>query len=360
MSVLLLILEFIVALGLLLFLHELGHFIAARIFHIEVEEFGFGYPPRLLKLFRIGNTDYTLNLIPFGAFVRMKGEEDPEVAGGFSSSKPLKKVIVLLSGPLMNLITGILLFSIIFSQTGAPDFKSVEVVDVSQNSPAYISGIMPGDIILKINDVEINSMDLLANTIQDNLGNPISITYERDGFQNTITSTPRIDPPEGEGSLGIVMTNPIRDISVVEAVPFGFMVTYEQAKQLIELPGKLILNEVSPEEARFVGPVGIFNIYQDARSRDIETNQSPEDSELPAVNTLWIMAIISVALGLFNLLPVPALDGGRILFILPELLFRKKVPSRYENAFHFFGFIILILLMFYITAQDIINPIILP
>lgn len=360
MSVLVLILEFVLSLGLLLFLHELGHFVAARLFKIDVEEFGFGYPPRLLKLFRIGNTDYTLNLIPFGAFVKMKGEEDPDVPGGFSSAKPLKKLIVLISGPLMNILTGILLFSIVFSRTGAPNLNKVEVVDVSQNSPAYISGIMPGDIILEINNVEIDSMELLANTIDDNLGTEITIVYERDGKQNVITTIPRENPPEGEGSLGIVMTNPVEEISIIKAVPYGFLITYEKAKQLFELPAKLIYHEIEPEEARFVGPVGIFNIYKDARTRDIETEQSPETSELPAVNTLWIMAVISVALGLFNLLPIPALDGGRILFILPELILRKRVPPKYENAFHFLGFVILIFLMFYITTQDIINPIDIP
>ena len=360
MSVFLIIVEFIISLGILLFLHEFGHYIAAKIFNIEVEEFGFGYPPRLFKLFRFRETDFTFNLIPFGAFVRIKGEEDPEVPGGFSSASPIKRMIILLSGPLMNLLTGILLFSIIFSRTGAPDFNSVQVIDVSENSPAAVSGIIPGDVILKINEVEIDSMEILASTIQSNLGSEITLYYERDGISNSINAIPRIDPPEGEGALGIVMTNPIKDINVIEAVPLGFLITYEQAKQLFELPGKLILNEIKPEEARFVGPVGIFNIYQDARSKDIETIQSPEEAEIPAVNTLWIMAVISVALGLFNLLPIPALDGGRILFILPELFFRKKVPPKYENAFHFLGFMLLIMLMVYITTQDIINPIDIP
>jgi len=260
----------------------------------------------------------------------------------------------------MNLATGIILFSMVFVQTGAPDLHTVQIVEVAESSPAQMSGLQAGDIIIKINDIEIDSLDLLSSQIYQHLGEELSVTYSRNGLIESVTTIPRISPPEGEGALGIVLSNPIKPISITQAIPYGFLITLEQARQLIMLPGQLIQGTISTEEARFVGPVGIFGIYQDARIKDNNTLASPIQTEMPAVNTIWFMAIISVALGLFNLLPVPALDGGRILFLLPELILRRRIPPKYENAFHFLGFILLITLMVYITTQDILNPIQLP
>src|SRR5512146_396383 len=119
LSTLVRIIEFVIAFGLLVFLHELGHYLMSKLFHIQVEEFGFGFPPRLVKLFQFHETEFTLNWIPFGAFVRPKGENDPTVPGGLAAASPWARLVVLFGGPLMNLITGALLFSLIFSTIGA-------------------------------------------------------------------------------------------------------------------------------------------------------------------------------------------------------------------------------------------------
>jgi len=357
------LIEFVLAFGLLIFLHELGHFVAAKLSKIEVEEFGFGFPPRIFRLFNLSGTDITINLIPLGGFVRLKGENDPEVPGGMAAANPWKRLGVLLAGSTMNILTGMLLFAFVFSQIGAPDFQTVEIMDIAKNSPAALAGIQIGDIVYEIEGVQIDSMEELSQIIKDNLGKAITVTILRDGDRVAVEMVPREKPPEGEGALGIMMTNPSRDINILQSIPYGAMITFEQGRQLFLLPGRLIGGQVDPEEARFVGPKGIFDMYSQAREKDQEvtaSSQSQTGNEIGSLNTIWLMAIISIAIGLTNLLPIPALDGGRILFLIPEILFKKRIPAQYENVIHFVGFSALILLMIYITTQDFINPIQLP
>lgn len=363
MNTVLTIVEFIIAFGLLVFLHELGHFLTARLFKVEVEEFGFGFPPRLVKLFTWSGTDFTLNWIPFGAFVRPKGENDPNIPGGLASANPWVRLAVLLGGPTMNLLAGVLLFCMVFNRTGAPDLTTVQIIEVAKDSPAAEVGIQPGDIITSVNGVEIDSMDRLSVMVKSNQGKEISIALVRDNTSLVVKATPRLNPPPNQGSLGITMGNPIEPVSLVQAIPLGVRMTIEQGRQLIELPGRLIRGQIPQEQARFVGPVGIFNIYQQAQERDIETEQQaaqPSQPSMPAVNRLYLLAVISVALGFTNLLPIPALDGGRILFVLPEIVLRRRIPPQYENMIHLVGFAALLALMIYITTQDILNPIVLP
>jgi regulator of sigma E protease len=351
--------EFIIALSVLAFIHEMGHYLLARLFKIEVEEFGLGFPPRLVKLFTLGGTEFTLNAIPFGAFVRPRGENDPEVAGGLAAANPWARLGVLFGGPVFNLITGILLFSMVFVRTGMPDSSVVQIIGVSQNSPAQTAGLKAGDIILKINGQPINSMERLSALVKEGSGKEISILVKRENVETEIKATPRLNPPAGQGALGISMGNPNIPISWNEAVPYAAQLTYEQSKQLFLLPGRLIQGTISADQARVVGPKGMYDIYAQARTRDEEISAENNPSN-PAVNTLWLLATISVALGITNLLPLPALDGGRILFVLPEIILRRRVPAQFENMIHLVGFALLILFMVYVTTQDIINPIILP
>lgn len=357
-SLILSIVEFILAIGVLAFIHEFGHFITSRLFKIEVEEFGFGFPPRAVRLFNLWGTEFTLNWIPFGAFVRPKGENDPNVPGGLAAANPWKRLVVLMGGPLMNLVTGIIIFSTVFMQTGAPNYSQVQIVSVVKDSPAEIAGLQAKDIFLKVNQEEIDSMEKLLSVVKANVGSPVSITFKRGDQILTVQATPRVNPPAGEGALGIAMGNPVVQISFFQAIPYSFQVTLEQGRQLILMPYNLIKGQISPEAARVVGPKGMFDIYEQARTQD-EAASSTSDESNPAVNTLILFAVISIALGFTNLLPFPALDGGRILFVLPEILIHKRIPTQYENAANAIGFALLILLMVYITAQDIINPIIL-
>jgi len=353
------IIEFILIFGVLLFIHEFGHFIFAKLFKINVEEFGFGFPPRLLKIGQFRETEITLNWIPFGAFVRLSGENDPELKGGFGDSSILARFMTLIGGPLFNLVLGVVLFSIIFMQVGIPDLKSVEVYDVNEGSPAETAGISAGELIVEVNGVVITSTQQLSEQVSLNRGKPISIKLlTPEGEEHIVTATPRVEPPPGEGYLGVTLVNPYKEASVVEALPYAFRATGGYAVQLLTLPGQLIRGTMSAEEARPVGPVGIYSIYSQARERDESNAESanPEDR----LNTLLILAIISVALGFTNLLPIPALDGGRLILLLPEIFLRKKVPARVENIINMVGFVALIALMVIVTTMDIINPIVMP
>jgi len=352
------ILQFLIVLGVLLFLHELGHYLAARLFKIEVEEFGFGFPPRLVKLFNYKGTDFTLNWIPFGGFVRPKGENDPAVPGGLGSASPWVRLGVLLGGPIMNILTGIIIFTVMFVRIGAPNPGLVQVVEISPNSPAELAGIQAFDLIKSLNGQAVDSMEKLTSLVQQNLGKEVVLGLERDGQALEISMVPRAEPPENEGPLGISMTNAYEPVTVLQAIPAASITAAEQARQLFLLPGRLISGQVSSEESRLVGPKGMFDIYAEASRRDAASGETP--IEPAAVNVLFFVGTISVALGLTNLLPIPALDGGRIIFVLPELLFRKRIPARYENVIHLIGFAALILLMGYITIQDFTNPIVQP
>jgi regulator of sigma E protease len=354
------ILEFVIAFGVLLFIHEFGHFIISRLFKVEVEEFGFGFPPRLAKLFTWGGTEFTLNWIPFGAFVRPKGENDPNIEGGLAAANPWKRFAVLMGGPLMNLMAGIIIFSVLFTKTGAPDLRTVQIMDVSKGSPAETAGIIANDIILKANGTEISSTTQLSTIVKANLGKEVTLTLKRGEGSVEIKAVPRVSPPPNQGSLGIVMGNPIRPITILQAIPYSLLTTGAQGAALITLPAKLIQGQVNPDEARVVGPVGMYDIYSQVRTRDIDAATQPASQASDSLNRFWLLGTISIALGFTNLLPIPALDGGRIIFLLPELLFRKRVPAQYENMVHLIGFATLIAFMVYVTTQDITNRIILP
>jgi regulator of sigma E protease len=353
------ILEFVLAFGLLLFLHEFGHYITSVLFGVEVEEFGFGFPPRLVKLFTWRGTDFTLNWIPFGAFVRPKGENDPEVTGGLAAANPWKRLAVMLGGPFMNLLTGVVIFAILFSMTGAPDTKIVQIMEVAKNSPAETAGLRANDIITRVNDIEITSTMLLASTVKENLGKEVTLTLTRDGKTIEVKTTPRLNPPPDQGSLGIVMGNPVKPISFFQALPYSLITTGAQGAALITLPIQLMQGQIKGDEARMVGPVGMYDIYSQVRTKDVTAESQPTSTPADSLNRFWLLGIISVALGFTNLLPIPALDGGRILFLLPELIFRKRVPAQFENMVHLIGFAALIALMVYVTSQDITNRIIL-
>src|SRR3970040_417920 len=192
------LLLFIVALALLIIVTELAHFLAAKLSRIKVTEFGIGFPPRLARLFKIGETEFTLNSIPLGGFVRPAGENDPNVPGGLSAASPWTRIFVLISGPAMNILVALLIYAFIFIQLGKPDLAVVKIMDVSTGSPAQTAGLQPEDIVLRINDEPINSSEELHDQIYAHLGEPIEVTYLRGSETGTVTIIPR-DPPPADG-----------------------------------------------------------------------------------------------------------------------------------------------------------------
>jgi regulator of sigma E protease len=334
--------EFIIGLGFLMFVHELGHYVFSRIFGIEVEEFGFGLPPKITRLFRFKGTDFTLNYIPFGAFVRPKGENDPTILGGMAAAAPWKRLLILLGGPLMNLLVAILLFSVYFSFTGVPVRDSVQIKTVDPNSPAESAGLRVDDVFVSIQGQKITSIDQTREIVTANLGQEITVIYRRGEELFTTSATPRVNPPPDQGALGIRMDNESIQVSWLQSFPYAVREIGIQVEALIHLPGKLIRREISGPEARIISIVGMGQIY----------NMIPY-----LIDRIGFLAAISVALGLTNLLPLPALDGGRIIFLLPEIILRRRVPARYENMVHAIGLISLIILMVFITARDVIDPV---
>ena len=356
LNTLITIVEFIIFFGLMIFVHELGHFVSGRIFKVNIEEFGFGYPPRMVKLFTAKGTIFSLNWIPFGGFVRFKGEDNPGEPGSLASEKPWKRLIILSSGAIMNILTGILIFSLVFAQTGIPDSNRVQILEVAPDSPAQTAGIQAGDLVISVDGVPVEGTEDLSAKVQQNLGREITITVERNGQNQNVVVTPRENPPEGQGAMGIVMTTPVKDATYFQAIPYAVESVGQYAKMLVQMPIMLIRGQIEPADARVVGPKGIYDMFSQARQADeqVSTDQS---ASTPAVNTLWLLAVLSVAIGITNLLPIPALDGGRILFLLPELLFKKRIKPEYESMVHLVGFALLIILMIYVTFQDFANPI---
>ncbi len=358
MSIFLLILQVVFVIGLLIFFHELGHFLSARAVGVPIEEFGFGYPPRLVKIGEWKGTEITLNWIPFGGFVRPKGEADETVEGGMAAAPAWKRLVIALSGPVMNFVIGIILLVVIYSAVGIPASDQAMISQVTQGSPAEAVGLTVGDIVLFVDDQPISDIDQLIEIVNANVGREITLTVERAAEVQTFTLTPRVNPPEGEGAMGVALSNPLKPTPFFQSLGYSFETTGYIIKETLMLPVRLIRGTADPAVARPVGYKGIYDIYSQAVEMD-QVSEVPTAEPLP-VFTLSIIANISIALGITNLLPIPALDGGRILFTLPELIFKKRIPQKWENAVNTFGFMLLILLMVVITIMDFTNPVVIP
>ena len=341
------IIVFILILGLLIFVHEMGHFIAARLTGVKVEEFGMGFPPRLFAIKR-GETVYSLNLIPLGGFCKMLGEEDPSEPRSLASKRPLTKLFVLGAGPVMNAVLPIVLLTIAFMIPRQVVIGDVVIEEVAPNSPAAAAGIEPGDTVLSINGHSIQNIGDLIYDVHLSLGEETTLELEaEDGSQKVVTLVPRWAPPEGEGPVGVALSL-ANTYEVSEHYPFWEAVR-KSATTLWET-FELIRNEVRSWFARGTapqvgGPVAIFQITGEANAAG------------PSY-LLQFAAFLSLNLAIINLLPLPALDGGRIVFVLLEVVRRgKRVSPRTEGLIHLVGFIMLIGLILVITYFDILRAI---
>lgn len=360
---------FLLALGGMIFVHELGHFLAARWAGIEVEEFGFGLPSyKIATLFTWKGTEFTLHALPLGGFVRPKGENDPNVPGGFGAANPWKRLVVLVAGPLMNLITAIIVFSMLIASEGVSVPGKVKIDTVAENSPAQQADIQAGDVLLAINGESVTDIQPAISLIRENLDKPVELLIERDGKELTITATPLSSRTAQEGALGVALAYPTRPATFVESVSGGFTVTGIQAATIVYLPVALIQGVIAPEEARLIGFKGIYDLFNFAVEEDVTSRQEVAATQ-PTTNVpapkptnyvLNLIGVLSISLGVFNLFPIPALDGGRILFTLPEILFRKRIPAEWENMVNGIAMLLLIGLMLFVNIMDFINPAQLP
>ena len=367
-----LILQFILAFGVMLFLHEFGHFIVSKAFGIEVEEFGFGLPPRLCKLFTWKGTEFTLNMLPFGAFVKPKGEFEDPSENSLRSAPAWKQILVLLAGPGMNFLTAVVFFTICVHQVGAPEPSIVILDKVEPDSPAEIAGMLPGDQVVRIGDTDITHYDMVSTTVQQHLDEPTPIRVVRNGETLDLTVTPLSEPPEGRGAMGVIITYAVRDISLPESIKAGFEDTALMTRSYLTGLGQIITGQVKLGMESIVGPVGMYSYFSEAAEIDEEraeaVREHREELEKAGVSSeirtasnsdsgwasrLTFFGLISVCLGVTNLFPIPALDGGRILFLLPELLFKKKVPLKVETAFNGVCMTLLLVLMAVVMFKDV-------
>jgi regulator of sigma E protease len=366
---------FILAFGGMVIVHEFGHFIAARLCNIEVEEFGIGLPtPGALTLFTWKGTRFTLNWLPLGGFVRPKGENDPTVEGGLAAANPWKRLAVLFAGPVMNLITAVIIFSVIISISGGiitvqPDGTHIMITNLVAGSPAEQAGMKVGDVLISGSGQPIKSSDDIRNIVAANVDKPIAFVVERNGKPMDLRITPKYDQKEGRPLIGIEycagcafksITSPFENLQT------SLRYTGTQIYQLITLPVKLIRGTIPSDQGRVIGLKGIYDIMKQSVANDVQASQSSTaTSSAPSpynrpVQTLFLIAALSISLGVFNLFPFPALDGGRIIFVLPELIIRRRVPAKFENLVHGLGMTLLLLFMLYVNIMDFVKPINLP
>ena len=364
------ILILILSLGILIFVHELGHFISAKATGIKVEEFGFGYPPRIFGI-KIKDTLYSLNLLPFGGFVKIYGEtksdksikiKDKEKT--FWAKPAWQRAIVLTMGVVMNIILAGILLSLVF-KIGAPTIvtkeleerslaqnwaiKNIEIkiLEISPNSPAEQAGLMVGDAILsaKYKDEiqEIKKEENLQKFITRHAGESIVLTVKRNGEILEKQVVPRISPPQNQGPIGIFLAK-VGTVSYpwYTAIWQGFKRAGQLLVEFVVLFFQLIKNLIlkGASMGRITGPVGIA----------VLTFQM---TKLGLAYVLQFIAIISLNLAILNILPFPALDGGRLLFLAIEKIKGSPISPKTENLVNSIGFAVLIFLMILVTIKDI-------
>lgn len=337
-------------LSLMMVLHELGHFITARRAGIVVQEFGFGLPPRIFGIER-GGVIYSVNWIPFGAFVRMLGEEDPTEPGSFARKSKLTRAIVLAAGSGMNFLLAVAVFAIAYmSGWPTPIENEVQILRVAPGSPAAEAGFRDGDRVSALAGRPIVKVDDFRAITQENLGRPIAAVVVRDGRELELTVTPRANPPEGQGAMGVQIGPPVRSQrhGPLESILFGFDRAIRIIMLTLAAPVQVIRGSVPAELVRPIGLPGMAQVAGGAAQAVIDNG-----AWFPL---LTVTGTFSAGLAVANMLPIPALDGGRLLFILIEAIRGRRVSPERENIFHFVGIVVLITLMVLISLNDIVSP----
>ncbi|MBI4199654.1 MAG: site-2 protease family protein [Chloroflexi bacterium] len=349
MAVALFLLGFVVVLALLILVHEAGHLLAAKASGVRVPEFGLGFPPRLWGI-RRGGTLYSLNAIPLGGFVKLAGEEDPTEPGSLAGKSPAVRFLVMAAGPLMNATLALVLFTALFLVPQEVVSGQVVILAVGQGSPAERAGLQPEDIVLEVDGHRVDNHTDLQYRVALRLGAPMTWLVQRGEEKVTATVVPRFTPPEGQGAVGITLnTFNLR----LERRTVGPATAVVRAARQMGQVLVLVKNEFSrwalggaaPE---VTGPVGMAQVFG-----ELAQQEGFRLGERLLVTT-HITAIISWSLALFNILPLPALDGGRILFVIIELARRgKRIAPAKEGMVHMMGFAVLITLAVLITFLDL-------
>lgn len=345
------ILIFVLALSILVLVHEFGHFFAAKITGVRVEEFGLGLPPRIVGKKRWG-TIWSLNWLPIGGFCKLFGE-DPDEKGAtreknsFLSKNAWEKGLIVLGGVIMNIVLAVVIFSLVYSIVGVPvETDKVKIIGVAERSPAVEAGLKEGDWVKNVNGVEIKKGSELTEEVVKLAGENVEMLVNREGEDIDLVVAVRKEAPEGEGLMGIVISNTemekIKWYQFYKGIGAGFKEAYFWGKVIgggvYKMIAGLLMGQVPKDVS---GPIGMYEATSSIRS-----NQG-----LLAV--IHFFGVVSVNLAVVNVLPFPALDGGRIIFVVYELLTKKRANEKFEAMVNNIGMVILLGLILLITVGDI-------
>lgn len=345
----------IVTIGVLVILHELGHFFAAKKFNVKVEEFGIGLPPRLFGK-KYGETIYSVNALPIGGFVRMEGEEKRSEDPRSFNKKPIwQRFIIVAGGVFVFWVIAVALFTFLGATIGIPTAiddeqenvvdPNVRIIGVSKGSPAQEAQLQVGDTILGIEEHDVTKVREVQEFTQQYVGQEAVLRIQRGEEILNITLVPREEPPAGEGAIGIALTRAgLVKYPWYEAPVQAVTRTWNITLSIFDMFGVLISGAVEgeglPAGTQISGPIGVIDLLKNSFA-------------LGLPSFLSFVAVISVYLAIFNTLPIPALDGGRMFFIILEGMRRKPLSEKLEQRLILISFLVLIPLILWVSVQDI-------
>jgi len=347
------LLSFIIVLSVLIFFHELGHFLVARLFGVGVEKFSLGFGPRLFGK-TIGMTDYRVSAIPLGGYVKMIGEEpnvaiDPaDIPLSFTHKHVLKRICIVAAGPLFNFLLAVFIFYGFFQVYGTHTLKPV-IGEVQEASPAQTGKLQNGDLIVAINGTDVNTWESMAKMIGDSKGQPLTLSVLRNEEAASLTVTPTLKPDKnlfGEDVeryvIGIFPAGDVitKKLNPVQAFSESLRHTYKVSELMVIGIAKLIQGNISADNLG--GPIMIAQMAGDQAKEGIE-------------NLIYFIAFISINLAILNLLPIPVVDGGHLLFFFIEAVRGRPVSVRIREVAQQGGIFILFLLMLFVFYNDIMR-----
>jgi len=337
LSLILTIIYTLIIFGVLISTHEFGHFIVAKKCGVIVEEFSIGMGPLIFKKKGKDETLYSLRLLPIGGYCKMYGEDEDELGeGSLNSISPFKRILVLAAGAGMNLLSAIIILMAVYGIVGTEPTTTLK--NVLENTPAYTAGLKQGDTIIKLNDMSISKWEDISNSINKTKGKEIKVTYKTsDGEVKNTNVKPELEKTSNTYKIGINPTYSKSFIGTIKASfkAFGTYI-YLTFKALIDLiRGAIGISELS-------GPIGVAGVINQAVTLGFSI-------------ILNITALLAINIGIFNLLPIPALDGSRILFCLIEMIKGSPVNREKEGMIHFIGFVLLMAFAVFVAVQDVIK-----
>jgi len=346
------ILATLFVLGILIFVHELGHFIVAKRAGVKVERFSLGYPPKMVG-FRRGDTEYCISWIPFGGYVKMAGENPDEEATGepyeFSSKSVGARAMIIAAGPVMNFVAAILILWMVFFFSGmtAPDIDSTVIGQVVPSGPAAQAGIMPGDTIISIDGVSVETFTGMAEVIHQQVENPIVVQWLRDDesyLATIVTSKDEVVNQDGTrsivGKIGIGPSSKVIRLGFFESFIQGINAFSMISVEVFGFISGLLSGATSVKAMG--GPVLIAQIAGQTAAQGF-------------ANLLMFTALLSINLALLNILPIPVLDGGHLFFLAIEKFRGKPISLDKRIRIQQVGMIVLLILMITVTYNDIIR-----